>query len=56
MNRVDRALSRDAGLAAGALLASSATSVCCVLPAVLVALMPREHASVYAAPVRSFTA
>jgi hypothetical protein len=38
MSRVDRALSRDAGLAAGALLASSATLVCCVLPAVLVAL------------------
>ncbi len=38
MNRVDRALSRNAGLAAGALLASSATLVCCVLPAVLVAL------------------
>jgi hypothetical protein len=29
---------RDLGLAAGALLASSATLVCCVLPAVLVAL------------------
>lgn len=29
---------RDAGLAAGALLASTATLVCCVLPAVLVAL------------------
>jgi hypothetical protein len=29
---------RNAGLAAGALLASSATLVCCVLPAVLVAL------------------
>jgi hypothetical protein len=38
MSRVDRALSRNAGLAAGALLASSATLVCCVLPAVLVAL------------------
>ena len=37
MSRVDRALS-NAGLAAGALLASSATLVCCVLPAVLVAL------------------
>src|SRR5580704_15748924 len=37
MSRVDRALSRNAGLAAGALLASSATLVCCVLPAVLVA-------------------
>jgi hypothetical protein len=31
-------LARDAGLAVGALLASSATLVCCVLPAVLVAL------------------
>jgi len=30
--------SRNAGLAAGALLASTATLVCCVLPAVLVAL------------------
>jgi hypothetical protein len=30
--------SRNAGLAAGALFASSATLVCCVLPAVLVAL------------------
>lgn len=29
---------RNAGLAAGALLASSATLVCCVLPAVLVAI------------------
>lgn len=29
---------RNAGLAAGALLASSATLVCCVLPAVLVAV------------------
>ncbi len=38
MSRVDPALSRSAGLAAGALLASSATLVCCVLPAVLVAL------------------
>jgi hypothetical protein len=37
MSRVDPALS-NAGLAAGALLASSATLVCCVLPAVLVAL------------------
>jgi hypothetical protein len=35
---VDPALSRNAGLAAGALLASFATLVCCVLPAVLVAL------------------
>lgn len=32
------AFSRNAGLAAGALLASSATLICCVLPAVLVAL------------------
>lgn len=31
-------LVRDAGLAMGALLASSATLVCCVLPALLVAL------------------
>lgn len=38
MSRVDPALARNAGLAAGALLASSATLVCCVLPAVLVAL------------------
>jgi hypothetical protein len=38
MRRMDPALSRNAGLAAGALLASSATLVCCVLPAVLVAL------------------
>ena len=38
MSRVDPALSRNAGLAAGALLASSATLVCCVLPAMLVAL------------------
>lgn len=38
MSRVDRALARNAGLAAGALLASSATLICCVLPAVLVAL------------------
>jgi hypothetical protein len=29
---------RDAGLAAGALVASSATLVCCVLPALLVAI------------------
>jgi hypothetical protein len=29
---------RNAGLAAGALLASSATLVCCVLPAVLIAM------------------
>ena len=38
MNRLDPALSRNVGLAAGALLASSATLVCCVLPAVFVAL------------------
>jgi hypothetical protein len=38
VTRLDPALSRNAGLAAGALLASSATLVCCVLPAVLVAL------------------
>lgn len=38
MTRIDRALSRNAGLAAGALLASTATLLCCVLPAVLVAL------------------
>jgi hypothetical protein len=37
MSRVDP-VSRNAGLAAGALVASSATLVCCVLPAVLVAL------------------
>jgi hypothetical protein len=38
MSRLDPALSRNAGLAAGALLASFATLVCCVLPAMLVAL------------------
>jgi hypothetical protein len=38
MSRVNAALARNAGLAAGALLASSATLVCCVLPAVLVTL------------------
>lgn len=38
MRRLNAALSRNAGLAASALLASSATLVCCVLPAVLVAL------------------
>ena len=38
MSRLDPALSRNVGLAAGALLASSATLVCCVLPAVLVTL------------------
>jgi hypothetical protein len=37
MSRIDPALSRNAGLATGALLASSATLLCCVLPAVLVA-------------------
>jgi hypothetical protein len=37
VSRVDPALSRNAGLATGALLASSATLLCCVLPAVLVA-------------------
>lgn len=35
---MDPALSRNVGLAAGALLASSATLVCCVMPAVLVTL------------------
>jgi hypothetical protein len=38
MSRVDPALSRNVVLSAGALLASSATLVCCVLPAVLVTL------------------
>jgi hypothetical protein len=38
MTRVNPVLSRNAGLAAGALLASSATLVCCVLPALLVTL------------------
>jgi len=38
MNEPATKLSRNVGLAAGALLASSATLVCCVLPAVLVAL------------------
>jgi hypothetical protein len=38
MSRPDPALSRNVGLAAGALLASSATLICCVLPAVFVAL------------------
>jgi hypothetical protein len=38
MSRVDPALSRNAALAAGALLASSATLVCCVLPVVFVTL------------------
>jgi O-antigen/teichoic acid export membrane protein len=35
---LDPSLTRNTGLAAGALLASSATLVCCVLPAVLVGL------------------
>jgi hypothetical protein len=38
VSRLAPALSRNVGLAAGALLASSATLVCCVLPAVLVTL------------------
>jgi len=38
VSRLDPALSRNVGLAGGALLASSATLVCCVLPAVLVTL------------------
>ena len=38
MSRVDPTLSRNAGLAAGAFLASSATLVCCALPAMLVAV------------------
>lgn len=38
MSRLDPAFSRNVGLAASALLASSATLVCCVLPATLVAL------------------
>lgn len=38
MSRLDPGLSRNVGLAAGALFASSATLVCCVLPAVLVTL------------------
>ena len=38
MSRLDPTLSRNVSLAAGALLASSATLVCCVLPAVLVTL------------------
>src|ERR1700739_4871711 len=38
MSGVHASLSRNAGLAAGALLASSATLICCVLPAVLVTL------------------
>jgi hypothetical protein len=38
MTGVNPVPSRNAGLAAGALLASSATLVCCVLPALLVAL------------------
>jgi hypothetical protein len=38
MSQVNSTLSRNAGLAAGALLASSATLLCCVLPALLVAI------------------
>jgi hypothetical protein len=38
MSRMDPTLARNVGLTAGALLASSATLVCCVLPAMLVAL------------------
>ena len=38
MSRNDPALSRNLGLTAGALLASSATLLCCVLPAVMVAV------------------
>ena len=38
MSRVDPALARNAGLAAGTLVVSSATLLCCVLPAALVAL------------------
>jgi hypothetical protein len=38
VSRVDSALTRTAGLSAGALLASLATLLCCVLPALLVAL------------------
>lgn len=38
MSRVDHTLSRNASLAAGALLASSAPLLCCVLPAFLVAV------------------
>ena len=38
MSDINRAQSRSVGLAASALLASTATLVCCVLPAVLVAL------------------
>lgn len=38
MSRMDPTLARNVGLSAGALLASSATLVCCVLPAMLVAL------------------
>jgi uncharacterized iron-regulated membrane protein len=43
MRRVDPALSRNAGLAAGALLASSATLLCCVLPAVCVSGVALWH-------------
>ena len=38
MSGTDLSATRNAGLAFGALLASSATLVCCVLPALLVAL------------------
>lgn len=38
MTGVDRSATRNVGVAFGALIASSATLVCCVLPAVLVAL------------------
>ena len=38
MNGPDSTLTRNAALSAAALLTSSATLVCCVLPAVLVAL------------------
>jgi hypothetical protein len=38
VSRPDPTLSRNAALAAGALFASSATLVCCVLPAALVTL------------------
>jgi hypothetical protein len=38
MSRVNPTLSRNAALASAALFASSATLVCCVLPALLVAL------------------
>lgn len=38
MSGTDTSATRNAGIAFGALVASSATLVCCVLPAVLVAL------------------